>query len=305
MPVKFVVLGVIVVVAVGIAVYENEDLRNNITDFIDRSRQKLAQKLHHLADNVNGSPHQHERTGPHGHSEPMAMGYVNREAKTSGADYNDERITMELTRRGTASNRRIILSDEKGDYKEYSGGNEKSNSSFTAGAGTAAVMGAAAAAAGVAVATVSEKAEPEHERESGYESERTSQQQQPQVPENAVAGNVIFSSGPSSVKSLSSNTTKTISDHHGDGADPLAAAAPVQQPPPNEQPYWHIQQWAENTTAFEDDTMSEPSLAGSARDESTADMLSEKGSDGSEEFEDIGSVVSWTEVGSEISGDGH
>ncbi|TGZ77283.1 hypothetical protein EX30DRAFT_374814 [Ascodesmis nigricans] len=302
MPVKFVVLGVIVVVAVGVAVYENDELRHNISQFIDRQRRKLAQHIHDFADNVSGSPQQQAHAyGSHGNrerrlSESMAMTAQPQSrprfgdrAMTSGVD-GVAGEAVELRLRNSRRDNNKSENEDEGERKK---------------AATAAVV-AAAAVAGVSVAIVAGDEDEEHEleKESGYESAlhqnttsaaSTSQQQ----PLQEVRDSVIFSAADAP-----SESTKTISAAGTE--NPFENAAnellPQQQQQHQEelqqQQYWNIQQWAEDTLAFEhgeeeEEGDEEDVLAGG----------SERGSLGSE-FEEVGSVASWTEVGSEVSGDG-
>lgn len=105
--------------------------------------------------------------------------------------------------------------------------------------------------------------------------------------DTAVIQNPVTEETPAQANATRSRTASSTEDQEGHIPHPFESS----------QPYWSIHEWAENTTHTP--ISSAPSLAGSAAeeiDQPADDVLSDFGSE-------VESVGSWTEVGSSISGD--
>jgi len=280
MPVKAIAIAVAAVITAGIVIYDNREF---ISEFIDSSRRKLATSLHTLADQVHAEqPHRQSHEAPYAGRQPFdnlqrrsstresyednEKPYSYQQARSgeaivTGYDNNDQQGTLRH-RGGDFTGQSTLLFDAESEASSYQ--NEK-------------LIGTAPPSRRSSSATLSapslEKPLPppppppaESPFESGYES-------QPAAPP----------AGETARAAASSQSASEAGE----------LRVPLQNPFENSQPFWSIEDWAEEASHAQS---SSPSLAGSAAEEIDA-------------ISDIASVVesvdSWSEVGSDVSGDAH
>lgn len=94
MPLKFIAFAALVALAAGYAVYEKEELRSEISQFVDRQRRRLAHHLQKLADDISPKERSHE-------GEAMMMGSRPGTREESGAsrDFGLDQSDSNLRRR--------------------------------------------------------------------------------------------------------------------------------------------------------------------------------------------------------------
>jgi len=272
MPVRALVAGVFAVSAVGYIVY---DKREHVLEFVDLSRQKIAELLRLIADKVSSEERRHQ-------TEEVPMAGRQFSFSSSSSTHDEKRPVHEPEQTTTATGRDVgelgslrhrgaephegstVIFDSTGDSSEPPAYNKE-----------------AAYMVPINVTAVPENLAPlvsnENASESGYETAA------PQPQARSIS------------RHTASLSSRTISDN---GDYPVPENRFV-----NPQPFWSIHEWQENTTQDAPvDCSSSPSLAGSAADD--LDTISDIASDfGSDHGTEPGSVGSWTEVASEFSDD--
>lgn len=299
MPARALVFGVVAVATVGVIVY---DQREHIFDFADRSRQKIAELLRRIADQISSDERAHPaeqlpmagrpfpatgsgtdpmraRNGPSEDRPPAPAPALppRRPTATTAATGRNVGESGQLRQRGAEPHEKqssTVLFDAAahGSPAEF---NEKASYVAPTVAVAAAVAAGGAAAGVAASAAPTLVAADDAASESGYETAM------PPRPDQTVAVG----------RDAASQSSRTVSDGAADNT-----AAPQNPFATPAEPFWSIHEWQEHTALA--DRSSSPSLAGSAADD--ADPLSDVASDfGSEP----GSVGSWTEVASQFSED--
>lgn len=308
MPAKVIFLAATVIVAAGIVAYEN---REQVYEFVDRTRRKVANSLQALASEIRPR-------------DRIALS-SNVQFSGSTAYKEDESEKREQEARAEA---------ERSFSKEAEAYGFASSSRFYDENNTAAgnVRHRGAQFGAVPQASVVFDAATESPRLSSPQltpikvsdfisrrsSTETLHQEKPlpqtppappPKPQSPVGGSLPYSSevaaflnpfadlaaiqnpvteeAPAQANTTTSRTVSSTEDQEGRIPHPFESS----------QPYWSIHEWAENTTHTP--ISSAPSLAGSAAeeiDQPADDVLSDFGSE-------VESVGSWTEVGSSVSGD--
>lgn len=121
MPVKFIALAALVALAAGYAVYENEELRSEISQFMDRQRRKMAQKLREFAEEL--SPKEQDE-----YEQPMLMGSRPGTGVATGTDSGGwgDGGDQELRRRGAGAGAGEVVFDRDAEKEKM---NEKEGES--------------------------------------------------------------------------------------------------------------------------------------------------------------------------------
>ncbi|KAF8249893.1 hypothetical protein K440DRAFT_620323 [Wilcoxina mikolae CBS 423.85] len=282
MPVRALVVGVFAVSAVGYIVY---DQREHVLEFVDLSRQKIAELLRLIADKVSSEERRREEVPMAGrqfsyssssssHDEKRAA-----EPETTAATGRDVgELGGHLRHRGAEPHEgSTVIFDSTGDSSEPPTYNKEA--AYIAPAVAAVASQNSSSITAVTPENLQHLAPNENASESGYGTAAP----QPQAQS--------FSRHTASL----SSRTISISDN----SDHTAPENPFVNP----QPFWSIHEWQENTTQDAPaDRSTSPSLAGSAADD--LDTISDIASDfGSDHGTEPGSVGSWTEVASEFSDD--
>ena len=298
MPARALILGAVAVAAVGVAVY---DQRENILEFADRSRQKIAELLRLIADQISSDEHRQpaepmmgrpfngpglirSANGPS--ADPRAAPALppRRPTATTAATGRELGESGQLRQRGAEPLEKqssTVLFDAAAHHGSPVEFNEKASYTAPVVAATVAAAGVAVAVAGGAVGVVATSAAPtlvaadDAASESGYETARPRQAQ--------VAA---------AARDVASQSSRTVSDGAADNT-----AAPQNPFASPAEPFWSIHEWQAHTALA--DRSSSPSLAGSAADDD-ADRLSDVASDFGSEPSSVGS---WTEVASQFSDD--
>lgn len=281
MPVKVIIFGVFITAAVGYAVYEHRD---EVKEFADRSRAKIASLLRRIADEISSDEHRQRAEEVPMIGRPFSLSKEGSELTEKRRDSNpfDGKHAEQVP---VVSGRDFAAAAQPG-LRHRSGGEQPSDVQSTvlseyrhspAEIPVAATAATAATAAVVVAATVAAAAN-DVSSESGYDTAH-----QP------------------TGRFTPSDSSRTISVIGSDaGASNPSNPTNASNPFENSQPFWSIHEWQENTVqaapseAGVEEIPSSPSLAGSAAEEldNISDMASE-----------FGSVASWTEVASEFSDD--
>ncbi|KAF8544948.1 hypothetical protein BDD12DRAFT_800917 [Trichophaea hybrida] len=282
MPVRALVVGVFAVSAVGYIVY---DQREHVLEFVDLSRQKIAELLRLIADKVGTEERRREEVPMAGrqfsysssngsHDEKRAAEHE----KTAATGRDVGELGGHLRRRGAEPHEgSTVIFDSTGNSSEPPAYNKEAAHIVPT---VAAIASRNSSITAVTPENLQYLVPNENASESGYE---TAAPQQPHAQS--------FSRHTASL----SSRTISISDN----GDHTAPENPFVDP----QPFWSIHEWQENTTQDAPaDRSTSPSLAGSAADD--LDTISDIASDfGSDHGTEPGSVGSWTEVASEFSDD--
>lgn len=291
MPARALIIGAVAVAAVGVAVY---DQRENILEFADRSRQKIAELLRLIADQISSDEHRQPTEPMVGR--PFATGSgldlirttdsrsapalpPRRPTATTAATGRELGESGQLRQRGAEPLEKqssTVLFDAAAHHGSPAEFNEKASYTAPAAAAAAVAVAVAGGAAGVAAASAAPTlvAADDAASESGYETAR------PRLAQAVAAA-----------REVASQSSRTVSDGAADNT--VAPQNPFATPA---EPFWSIHEWQAHTALA--DRSSSPSLAGSAADD--ADPLSDLASDFGSEPSSVGS---WTEVASQFSDD--
>ncbi|KAI5845165.1 hypothetical protein DFP73DRAFT_594302 [Morchella snyderi] len=302
MPAKIIFIAATVIVVAGIVVYDN---REHVYEFVDRTRRKVKNSLHALAQEINPQ----REPIPMTNRGPFSESYRENEGEKV-KPYNEER-----SERGEKS---FTKGDEAYGFASSSSREQYHNEYHTPSAHVrhrGQQFGTMPENLVVFDASTesSRMSTPRLDPISRRSSTETLQLEKPlpQMPAEPPA----LPPKPQSLAVQPSPELSVISDPFVDVAEVQEAAEPIEQqkavssrtvssgedqedvsnPFESSQPYWSIHEWASAAHT----PSSAPSLAGSAPEEieqPADDILSDFGSD-------VESVGSWTEVGSSVSGD--
>lgn len=309
MPAKVIFIAATVIVAAGIVAYEN---REQVYEFVDRTRRKVANSLQALASEIR--PHRDRVALSSNVSFSGSTAYREDEGEKREQEARAEAersFSKEAEAYGFASSSRFY-----NENNSAAGNVRHRGPQFAAVPQASVVFDATAESSRLSSPPLTPVKVPDFV--SRRSSTDTLQQEKPlpqtppappPKPESPISGNMPYSSEvaaflnpftdaavvqspvteevPAQANATTSRTASSTEDQEGHILHPFESS----------QPYWSIHEWAENTTHTP--VSSSPSLAGSAAEEigqPADDVLSDFGSE-------VESVGSWTEVGSSVSGD--
>lgn len=305
MPAKVIFLAATVIVAAGIVAYEN---REQVYEFVDRTRRKVANSLQALAGEIRPR----DRIALSSNASFSGSREDESEKKKEEARAEAERsFSKEAEAYGFASSSRFV-----NENNNAAGSVRHRGPQFGAVPEASVVFDAAMESPRLSPPPLTPvKVTDFVSRRSSTETlhqEKPLPQTPPAPPpkpQSPISGDSQFSPDVLAFLNYSPGTaviqapaTEEIPVQGNATTSRTASSTEDQEgcvPRPFEssQPYWSIHEWAENTTHTP--VSSTPSLAGSAAeeiDQPADDILSDFGSE-------VESVGSWTEVGSSVSGD--
>lgn len=309
MPAKVIFLAATVIVAAGIVAYEN---REQVYEFVDRTRRKVANSLQALAGEIR--PHRDRVAMSSNMSFSVSTAYredENEKREQEARAEAERSFSKEAEAYGFASSSRFY------DENNTAAGSVRHRPQFGAVPQASVVFDAATESPRLASPPLTPiKVADFVSRRSSTETlhqEKPLPQTPPAPPpkpQSPIGGSLPYSAEieaflnpftdaaviqapvieetPAPANATSARTASSNEDQEGHI---------LPHPFESSQPYWSIHEWAENTAHTP--ISSAPSLAGSAAEEigqPADDVLSDFGSE-------VESVGSWTEVGSSVSGD--
>lgn len=309
MPAKVIFFAATVIVAAGIVAYEN---REQVYEFVDRTRRKVANSLQALAGEIR--PHRDRIAMSSNISFSGSTAY-----REDESEKREQEARAEAERSFSKEAEAYGFASSSGFYNENNAaaGNARHRPQFGAVPQASVVFDAATESPRLSSPPLASiKIADFVSRRSSIETlhqEKPLPQTPPAPPpkpQSPIGGlpysadvaaflnpftdaaviqiqNPIVEEAPAQANATTSRTNSSTEDLEGHIPHPFESS----------QPYWSIHEWAENTTHTP--VSSAPSLAGSAAEEigqPADDVLSDFGSE-------VESVGSWTEVGSSVSGD--
>lgn len=307
MPAKVIFLAATVIVAAGIVAYEN---REQVYEFVDRTRRKVANSLQALAGEIR--PRDRIALSSNvSFSGPTAYREDENEKREEARAEAERSFSKEAEAYGFASSSRFV-----NENNTAAGSVRHRGPQFGAVPQASVVFDAATespklSSPPLTPVKVADFVSRRSSTETLHQEKPLPQTPPapPPKPQSPISGNSPFSPdvlaflNPFSdtaviqtpaieetsvqANTTTSRTASSTEDQEGHIPHPFESS----------QPYWSIHEWAENTTHTP--VSSTPSLAGSAAeeiDQPADDVLSDFGSE-------VESVGSWTEVGSSVSGD--